>query len=145
MDEQKKLLQGLWRKAFLAEEPVLIPCKTEANATRLRFSLYNAVRTIRSGKQQVDETLQQATENVSVGFAPQDRTAVLMQRKVMTDLMQTIQDLVGDAPELVKSEEDMVMEHSQALLMEKLGSEKPGLTPAELGLPRSNPFYTRGG
>jgi hypothetical protein len=100
---------------------------------------------VRSGKQQVDDALQQATDNVSVGFAPKDRTTVQMQRKVMTELMQTISDLIGDTPELVKSDEDMAMEHSQALLLSKLASDKPGLTATDLGLPRSNKYYTRGG
>lgn len=144
MDEQKELLQGLWRKAFLQAEPLLIPCKSESNAIRLRFALYNAVREVRKGKGKADKTLIEATNNCTIGFSPDDRTTLLVQRKVMTELMQVVVDLVGDAPELRKSEEDMEIEASSALLLEKLkqtaGAEQ---SPANLGLPRKTPYYTR--
>ena len=145
MDEQKKLLQGLWRKAWLQGEPLVVPCKTEANAVRIRFALYNAVRAVRTGKQQADNDLQQAVENCSVGFVSGDRAKLVIQKKVMTELMQTIAELVGDSPEVLKSDEDMAMERSQAVLMEKLSGGAPGLSPQDLGLPRSTPYYTRGG
>ena len=146
MDEQKELLQGLWRKAFLQTEPLLIPCKSESNAIRLRFALYNAVREVRKGKGKADKTLIEATNNCTIGFSPDDRATLLVQRKVMTELMQVVVDLVGDAPELRKSEEDMEIEASSALLLEKLkqsadfSSEQ---SPANLGLPRKTHYYTR--
>ena len=146
MDEQKELLQGLWRKAFLQAEPLLIPCKSESNAIRLRFALYNAVREVRKGKGKADKTLIEATNNCTIGFSPGDRATLLVQRKVMTELMQVVVDLVGDASELRKSEEDMEIEASSALLLEKLkqsadfSSEQ---SPANLGLPRKTHYYTR--
>ena len=143
MDEQKKLLQGLWRKAFGQDEPLEVPCKTESNATRLRFSLYNAVREVRTGKAKVDEALKLAVENCSIGFHPEDKTRLVIQRKVMTDLMQTIAGLVEDSPELLKSEEDMAVEASQVLLLQKLSTPDSGLPAADLGLPRVTPYYTR--
>ena len=146
MDEQKELLQGLWRKAFLQEEPLLIPCKSESNAIRLRFALYNAVREVRKGKGKADKTLVEAANNCTIGFSPGDRTTLLAQRKVMTELMQVVVDLVGDAPELRKSEEDMEIEASSALLLEKLKQSadfSPEQSPANLGLPRKTHYYTR--
>ena len=146
MDEQKELLQGLWRKAFLQAEPLLIPCKSESNAIRLRFALYNAVREVRKGKVKADKTLIEATNNCTIGFSPNDRTTLLVQRKVMTELMQVVVDLVGDAPELRKSEEDMEIEASSALLLEKLKQSadfSPEQSPANLGLPRKTHYYTR--
>ena len=146
MDEQKELLQGLWRKAFLQEGPLLIPCKSESNAIRLRFALYNAVREVRKGKGKADKTLIEATNNCTIGFSPDDRTTLLVQRKVMTELMQVVVDLVGDAPELRKSEEDMEIEASSALLLEKLKQSadfSPEQSPANLGLPRKTHYYTR--
>ena len=146
MDEQKELLRGLWRKAFLQEEPLLIPCKSESNAIRLRFALYNAVREVRKGKVKADKTLVEAANNCTIGFSPDDRTTLLVQRKVMTELMQVVVDLVGDAPELRKSEEDMEIEASSALLLEKLKQSadfSPEQSPANLGLPRKTHYYTR--
>ena len=146
MDEQKELLQGLWRKAFLQTEPLLIPCKSESNAIRLRFALYNAVREVRKGKGKADKTLIDATNNCTIGFSPDDRATLLVQRKVMTELMQVVVDLVGDAPELRKSEEDMEIEASSALLLEKLKQSAEfsrEQSPANLGLPRKTPYYTR--
>lgn len=146
MDEQKELLQGLWRKAFLQAEPLLIPCKSESNAIRLRFALYNAVREVRKGKAKADKTLLDATSNCTIGFSPNDRATLLVQRKVMTELMQVVVDLVGDAPELRKSEEDMEIEASSALLLEKLKQSadfSPEQSPANLGLPRKTHYYTR--
>ena len=146
MDEQKELLQGLWRKAFLQAEPLLIPCKSESNAIRLRFALYNAVREVRKGKGKADKTLIEATNNCTIGFSPDDRATLLVQRKVMTELMQVVVDLVGDAPELRKSEEDMEIEASSALLLEKLKQStefSPEQSPANLGLPRKTHYYTR--
>ena len=146
MDEQKELLQGLWRKAFLQEEPLLIPCKSESNAIRLRFALYNAVREVRKGKGKADKTLIEATNNCTIGFSPDDRATLLVQRKVMTELMQVVVGLVGDAPELRKSEEDMEIEASSALLLEKLRQSadfSPEQSPANLGLPRKTHYYTR--
>ena len=67
----------------------------------------------------------------------------MIQRKVMTDLMQTIAGLVEDSPELLKSEEDMAAEASQALLLQKLSEPGSGLPAADLGLPRVTPYYTR--
>ena len=145
MDEQKALLQGLWRKAFGQDEPLAIPCKTASNATRMRFALYNAVRGVRTGKDKVDDLLRQATENCSIGFDPEDKSILIMQRKVMTEMMQTVAGILGDAPELRKSEEQMEAEASLALVTKKLSE---GVSPAQpsvgdVGLPRVTPYYTR--
>lgn len=145
MDEQKKLLQGLWRKAFLHHEELRVPCKTKANATKLRFSLYNAVRKVRTGKEPADKELLQAVENCTIGFAPDDETVVLIQKKVMTDLMQAIIGIVGDDPNLLKSEEDIEIANSQESFLKKLNDPSQGLTERDLGLPRSTPYYTRKG
>lgn len=150
MDEQKQLLQGLWRKAFRQGTALEIPCKTESNATRMRFALYNAVRGVRAGKEKVDDLLKLAVENCSVGFHPDDRTVVVMQRKVMTELMQTVAEILDGEPELRKTEEEMEVEASQALLMQKLregaggaGCAAESADAAGAGLPRVTPYYTR--
>lgn len=145
MDEQKALLQGLWRKAFGQDEPLTIPCKTASNATRMRFALYNAVRGVRTGKDKVDDLLRRATENCSIGFDPEDKSILIMQKKVMTEMMQTVAGILGDAPELKKSDEQMEAEASLALLTKKLneGVSADQPTAVDVGLPRVTPYYTR--
>ena len=145
MDEQKALLQGLWRKAFGQDEPLTIPCKTASNATRMRFALYNAVRGVRTGKDKVDDLLRRATENCSIGFDPEDKSILIMQKKIMTEMMQTVAGILGDTPELRKTDEQMEVEASQALLMKKLneGVSADSPTAADVGLPRVTPYYTR--
>lgn len=145
MDEQKQLLQGLWRKAFGQDDALEIPCKTKSNATRMRFALYNAVRGVRTGKDKVDDLLKQAVENCTIGFHPADRSVLIMQKKVMTEMMQTIAGILGDAPNLRKTDEQMEVEASQALLMKKLGEGVSADSPtaADVGLPRVTPYYTR--
>lgn len=145
MDEQKALLQGLWRKAFSQDEPLAIPCKTASNATRMRFALYNAVRGVRTGKDKVDDLLRRATENCSISFDPEDKSILIMQKKIMTEMMQTVAEILGDTPELKKSDEQMEAEASLALLTKKLneGVSPDQPTAADVGLPRVTPYYTR--
>lgn len=145
MDEQKALLQGLWRKAFSQDEPLAIPCKTASNATRMRFALYNAVRGVRTGKDKVDDLLRRATENCSISFDPEDKSILIMQKKIMTEMMQTVAEILGDTPELKKSDEQMEVEASLALLTKKLneGVSADQPTAADVGLPRVTHYYTR--
>lgn len=138
MDNQKALLQALWRKAGRAEEPLRVECKSESEARRLRFALYNAVRDARAGKVEADAALTEALENCTVGFAPEDKRVLVLQQKVMTGMMQSVAALVGDAPGLLKSEDEMLVEASQARLAAKL-AEFDSASPR----PASNPYYTR--
>lgn len=154
MDEQKALLQGLWRKAFRQDTPLEIPCKSETNARKMRFALYNAVRGVKTGKEKVDENLKEAVENCSVGFAPDDKTRLVIQRKVMTEMMQIVSEILGeDATVCVKTEKEMEVEASITLALQKIRengeesvvgqwNEDPGLQSLP-GLPRSTPYYTR--
>lgn len=147
MDTQKMMLQGLWRKAFKKEGGLELNCKTPSNATKMRFALYAAVRGVREGKEKADEELLQAIENCSISFAEEDKSILFMRRSVLTDMMQLVSEVLEDSPELVKTQEQMEMEASQRLVMEKLrngvsgGHETP--TAADLGLPRTTPYYTR--
>lgn len=144
MDEQKALLHGLWRKAAQSDGPIELPCQTESNAKRMRFALYNAVRDVRSGKTEGDSALKDAIANCTIGFGAKDKSILVIQRKVMLDLMQMVAGVVGDAPGLRKTEEDMAMEASQARLMDKLAAVGEGSAPGlDLGLPRVTPYYTR--
>ena len=160
MDAQKAILQEIWRKAFQQDEPLEIPCKTESNAKRMRFALYNAVRGVRDGRTPADSLLREATENCAVGFKPGERSTVVLQKKILTELMQVVVGIVGagaaapsasapgnpaEHPFLLKSSEELQAEEetqaSLARLAEKLKEASPGA--GEVAARRPNPYYTR--
>ena len=55
------ILHAVWRKAF-NDGQLTIPVKSASDATRLRFSLYNAVRPVREGKVVAPDLLQAVQE-----------------------------------------------------------------------------------
>lgn len=157
MDEQKMLLHGLWRKAWKASEPVLVPCRTKSNAIKLRFALYNSVRFVRAGKEKADETLCEAAENVSIGALEGDPTTLVLQRRTLSETMKTIAAILADdgagpgagaggsafgpafeLPAEAKTGEQLLAEASQERL-KRLLSEQEG----EPAASRVTPYYTR--
>jgi hypothetical protein len=157
MDEQKMLMHGLWRKAWKASEPVEVPCRTKSNAIKLRFALYNSVRFVRSGKEEADGALREAVENVSIGTLPGDPTVLVLQRRSLSETLQTIAALLAEddagqgqgetrqapvagglaLPAAAKTGEQLLMEASQARLQSLLEGEGPA--PGT----RATPYYTR--
>ena len=158
MDEQKMLLHGLWRKAWKASEPVLVPCRTKSNAIKLRFALYNSVRFVRAGKEKADETLCEAAENVSIGTLEGDPTTLVLQRRTLSETMKTIAAILADdgagaeamagaggsafgpafeLPAEAKTGEQLLAEASQERLRKLL---EEGEAPP---VGRSTPYYTR--
>lgn len=159
MDEQKMLLHGLWRKAWKASEPVLVPCRTKSNAIKLRFALYNSVRFVRAGKEKADEVLCEAAENVSIGTLEGDPTTLVLQRRTLSETMKTIAAILADdeagtgaevgaggsafgpafeLPAEAKTGEQLLAEASQERL-KRLLSEQTG----EPAASRVTPYYTR--
>lgn len=156
MDEQKMLLHGLWRKAWKASEPILVPCRTKSNAIKLRFALYNSVRFVRAGKENADETLCEAAENVSIGTLEGDPTTLVLQRRTLSETMRTIAAILADEggtsldagggafgpafelPAEAKTGEQLLAEASQERLR-RLLSEQEG----EPAASRVTPYYTR--
>lgn len=158
MDEQKMLLHGLWRKAWKASAPVLVPCRTKSNAIKLRFALYNSVRFVRAGKEKADETLCEAAENVSIGTLEGDPTTLVLQRRTLSETMKTIAAILADdgagpgaevgaggsafgpafeLPAEAKTGEQLLAEASQERLRKLL---EEGEAPP---VGRSTPYYTR--
>ena len=157
MDEQKMLLHGLWRKAWKASEPILVPCRTKSNAIKLRFALYNSVRFVRAGKEKADETLCEAAENVSIGTLEGDPTTLVLQRRTLSETMKTIAAILADdgeteamagaggstfgpaftLPAEAKTGEQLLAEASQERLRKLL---EEGEAPP---VGRSTPYYTR--
>ena len=155
MDEQKMLLHGLWRKAWKASEPILVPCRTKSNAIKLRFALYNSVRFVRAGKEKADETLCEAAENVSIGTLEGDPTTLVLQRRTLSETMKTIAAILADdgagamagesafgpafeLPAEAKTGEQLMAEASQERLKRLLSGEE-----GEPAASRVTPYYTR--
>jgi len=131
------ILHAVWRKAF-NDGQLTIPVKSASDATRLRFSLYNAVRPVREGKVVAPDLLQ-AVQECSVRI---EGLSVVVQLKANTELMQAISDALGGvegleaAAEVIPtSAEAQAVEESQRKLLEKLGQDAAPT--------RSTPYYTR--
>lgn len=155
MDKQKQIMQGLWRRAGRQEEALEIKCKTLADARRMRFALYNAVREFKPDQKDgrapkpADPALQHAINNCSVSFKDDDPTTVLLRQKTKTTLMMSALEALGEEPLL--DEVDIAAGASASAVMKKL-SESGGAGAkvedgedggAGLNLPRTTPYYTR--
>lgn len=63
-------LQSVWRAALGKPDGIRLECKDAAEAKRLRFALYNAVRHVRTddGARFADSQLLEAVDNCSISF-----------------------------------------------------------------------------
>lgn len=146
MDQQKSVLQGLWRKAGRQDEPLEIACASNADAKRLRFALYNAVREFKPtpkgdpAKKLADPALQMALDKCSVSFHEQDSSIIIIRQKTSSAMMQAAMAVLGE--ERILDEMDVAAEASFALVQKKLAEpQEPGeYVP---GTPRVTPYYTR--
>ena len=146
--KEQLLLQALWRKAA-REGRVEVKLKSKADATRLRFSLYNAVRLVREGKV-VDEELRAAVEDCSIGL---EGAVLTLQQKAQTAYFQVIAGVLGDdgiaealaAPNPVSADSAPVTGAPEdlAAMHERLAKEFGQPTAAEPSAPRSTPYSTR--
>ena len=146
MNQETALLHALWRKGLQSETPVRIPCAAKSDATRLRWALYNAVAKYRpegSKHGQADAVLAEAIENCSLSVEGKEPGpfALVIQRKTLTNLMQTIAAVLGDAP--IVDAVDAAAKESEARMMEKLQGLTTPTVDASAGAVRSTPYYTR--
>jgi hypothetical protein len=107
------IMHGIWREAGRDETGVTIACESEANAKRLRFALYNALKPIKSGKQGADSALLHAIATCSLGFT-EDKKGLIIKPKIATVLSKTM--LAALAGKEVKNTEDYLMEETFARL-----------------------------
>ena len=157
MDSQKQTMQSLWRKAIGQNEPLKIRCASLADARRLRFALYNAVREFREGRdgrpprRAADPELRRAVEECTVLFDQDDARVVVMQTKASSSMMQAALAALGaDAPAGL-DEVQMAAEVSAEEVRRKLGALAEGPapamhsepTPAATPLHRTTSYYTR--
>jgi hypothetical protein len=133
-DTQSVLMQQVWRKA-LREGEVRLTLRTENDAKRMRFTLYNAVKAVREGKEE-DAELKEALQECIVRYeAP--LTVVILRRSQST-LFQDVAEQMGvsleslrqEAPATPTVEIERSLDRLKTLLEEGSGS---------------NPYYTREG
>lgn len=145
MSQDTTILHSLWRKALNSPVPVKITCQTKSDAVRLRWAMYNAVAKYRPDgpkHAQADADLREAIENCSLAVEGKDPGpfALVVQRKVITSLMQAVVAALGETP--VLDTVTMAAKESEARVMSKLAGlvEKEGEESPDT---RSTPYYTR--
>lgn len=125
-------LHAVWLKAF-QEGEFFIPCPEGANATKLRFALYNSVKPYRAGKADNPEMLE-AIASVSVTV---ERGGVKLQHKSVTGIMQAVRNALGDTP--IPEQQIMTQEERESL--ERLNQML--IEPSDGGQVKKNPYFTR--
>lgn len=145
------MLQDVWRKAWARPEGMRIRFKSHSGAVRARMQLYNAVKSVKSRKDEyADQVLRDAADGIEIVW--EDDLTLLLQKRSKSDMMQGIMEALGTRPE------DYV-DPEIAESMRKLGLPMPTAAPAPTeapvadppgdGLPKlatehqSNPFYKR--
>ena len=90
---------AVWRKA-LADGSVEIRFKTLADARRVRFGLYNALRPFKEGKLH-DPDLLRAGQECAIQLAG---TVLTVVKKLETGVMQSVMEALGVTPESLEAE-----------------------------------------
>lgn len=128
MDQRKDRMHALWRSAFEHEEPIEVNCKTESAAIRFRLDLYNSVKQVRKGLEG-DSKLQEAVLNVMLCVKKDDRTKLVLSKKISSDIMQEVEELLKSRGDAIVSTEQAEANESFARLQAKLAAEiDPNLT-----------------
>lgn len=103
---EQDIMLSVWREAGRTEEGVTIPCESEANAKRLRFALYNAVKPVKSGRIEADAALKHGVATCSLSFT-EDKMGLIVRPKVATLLNKTLLAALGGKP--VASTEELLL------------------------------------
>lgn len=120
MASEQSILQQLWIHAH-KQGTITVPCGNQASATRMRFAMYNAVKSYRDGKGNPPQALRDALDNCCLSLTP-DKCGIIVQPKVATGNMQAILAVLGDAQ--IKSAEMLLAEESVARIMGQLDAPK---------------------
>ena len=130
--EDQRQMHAAWVKAA-RETRLEIPCKTVADARRLRFALYNAVKPLKDGKAESPDALA-AAEQVTIHLYEEPSPMVLMQHKSATTMMQSLSAVLDGevvaAPPVMTAEEVESLQRLQSLMAEAPEAKK-------------NPYFTR--
>ena len=116
MADEKSILQQLWIHAH-KQGGATVECGSQAAATRMRFALYNAVKSYRDGKGEPPQVLREAIDNCAISMTA-DKQSIVIQPKVSTSNMKAILAILGEAS--IKTAEELSMDESLARIMEKV-------------------------
>jgi len=117
--QEHVILQDVWRKAHSMPNGWEVACKDEATATRMRFSLYNAVKHFRSGKYEADAALILAMKECSISFTP-DKKGLIIRKKVLSGMLPSLVALLGGMP---KSTQELVEEEHAREFAKRMSKE----------------------
>ena len=124
---EQDIMLSIWREAGRDAKGVTIPCSTEANAKRMRFALYNAVKPVKAGRLAADSALKEAITTCSLSFT-EDKKGLVIRPKVATELSQAL--LGALAGKQVARMEDLLLNESFARMQAIVPDEIPDTTPA---------------
>ncbi len=131
----KDILHSLWLQAAGASEPTRVACPTEADATKLRWSLYNAVRGVKSGKPaamaRLPPELVRAAQEVVVSIDPADKRILVLTPVALTPMIQSVLGVLKAPPQAVDAEEAAAAEAHRKLqaALNSVTSPAAGVTP----------------
>ncbi len=111
--KEQDVLQEIWRKAGREAGGVTIPCDSLSEARRMRFTLYNALKPVKTGRVEADAELRYAMDNCSISFTD-DQKGIVIRPKVSSKLNKILLGVLGG---VVRSADDIAMEESVAKLM----------------------------
>lgn len=131
----QRQMHAAWVKAA-REGRLEIPCKTESDARRLRFTLYNAVKPIRDGRADLQDVMA-AVEQVTIHLYTEPSPVVLMQHKSQTSMMQSLLGALGG--EEVSAEPVMTAEERESLARIQSLMQEPVVESPR----KANPYFTR--
>lgn len=139
-------LHAVWRKVFLSQSVLRIPCESYSAAHRLRYRLYMSVAGVKEGKMLVDETLRDAVLNVEISLAKASSVLEVRPRRVPSELvaLSAVLGLTPEAPSLPPTGAASLSPEEQAAIARiqaTLDAEAPG--PMGENTTRVTPYYTR--
>lgn len=123
---EQDIMLSVWREAGRTAEGVTIPCESEANAKRLRFALYNAIKPVKTGRIAADGALKHAIATCSLSFT-ENKSGLIIRPKVATTLNRALLAALGDKP-IVKTE-DLLLGEAFARLSELEIEAEPEAVP----------------
>lgn len=122
LTDEKAVMQGLWRKALESPKGLTIPCGNPQAAARLRFALYNGVRTFRKSQAMPDELLAQALAELTISFTP-DKSGLVIGPKAATGMMPQLLAILGEVPATIEELQTSSELDEMAKRMATLGAE----------------------
>ena len=149
LTKENQLYQAFWRQALTnGKQGLTLPCKTQAEASRLRFALYNSVRAFKQGKVQPDQELAEAIANVTITFT-EDKKGLQLTNRLDSGLLSELAKLIPK--EKIVNAEELASREALKRMEERLGGvvtadpAKPSnpAMPTGLTAGSSTPYYTR--